>query len=302
MLAVMENLDANITRFAAWGLAVWLAHSTVALATLVEEQHWVPVKVRDSHDHDIEQKIMVTVFHDSDATKPYPLVVLDHGRAVSAQDRAALGRAKYSVASSWLTQLGFMVAVPTRIGYGVTGGPDVEYTGECSNKYYPPGYAAAAAQTLQALEFARTLPGADKARAVVMGQSFGGATAIAVAAMNPPGVQLAINFAGGGGGDPKGRPQNPCGQSPLKSLFAGYGKTARIPTLWIYTENDMFFGPKLPKAWFDAFKAEGGTGEYALYPPVGENGHGFFTLAPDSWKPRVLEFLRVNGYPGIKER
>jgi len=113
-------------------------------------------------------------------------------------------------------------------------------------------------------------------------------------------VQATINFAGGGGGNPKTKPQNPCAASSLERMFASYGKTARTPTLWIYTENDMYFGPKLPKEWFDAFKAAGGTGEYTLFPALGDNGHGLFSLAPEVWKPRVLEFLRANGYPNIQ--
>jgi dienelactone hydrolase len=133
-----------------------------------------------------------------------------------------------------------------------------------------------------------------------MGQSFGGATAITVAAMNPPGVQATINFAGGGGGNPATMPQNPCATPLLERMFSTYGKTARIPTLWVYTENDMFFGPKFPKQWFDAFKAAGGVGEYVLFPPNGESGHGLFTQAPEVWRTRIIEFLRANGYPDIR--
>ena len=120
-----------------------------------------------------------------------------------------------------------------------------------------------------------------------------------MAALNPPNVQAAINFAGGSGGEPEGSPQKPCAASSLKRMFASYGKTARTPTLWVYTENDMFFGPKLPKEWFDAFKAAGSTGEFALFPANGNDGHGLFVQAPDVWKPRVLEFLKANGYPAL---
>jgi dienelactone hydrolase len=155
---------------------------------------------------------------------------------------------------------------------------------------------ASAVQTLAVLEALRKRPGAAPDRAVVMGQSFGGTTAIAVAALNPPGVQGAINFAGGGGGNPELMPQNPCGQPALRRLFAGYGKTARMPSLWVYSENDQYFGPTLPREWFEAFKAAGGTGEYALFPPLGSNGHSLFSRGPDLWHPRVREFLLAIGY------
>jgi dienelactone hydrolase len=275
------------------------AFAGAAPARLIEEQIKVPVKVRDGFGKEVAHDIVVTVFHDDRAAKPYPLLILNHGRAVAPEERSALGRARYPVPSRWLTRLGFMVAVPTRVGYGVTGGDDVENTGPCSRKNYPPGYTAAAAETLTVLDALRQRADVARDRTVVMGQSFGGMTAIAVAAMNPPGVQLAINFAGGGGGNPKERPQDPCAPSLLKELFVDYGKTARMPTLWIYTENDMYFGPRLPQEWFEAFKAAGGKGEYVRFAAHGENGHGLFTAAPPVWEPTVLAFLHANGYPAV---
>jgi dienelactone hydrolase len=274
--------------------------SNLANAKLIEEVIKVPVKVADNYGKEVAQDIVVTIFYDDTAPKPYPLLVLGHGRDAEAAGRAAMGRARYSVNSRWFTRLGFMVAVPTRVGYGESGGEDVEYTGECNRKNYPPGYAAAAEQTLKVLDTLRQRRDTAKDRAVIVGQSFGGTTAITVAAQNPPGIQTTINFAGGGGGNPKAFPQKPCGAYWLERMFANYGKTARIPTLWIYTENDMFFGPKYPKEWFDAFKAAGGVGEYTLYPPLGDDGHGLFSKAPEIWQPRVLEFLRANGYPDIR--
>jgi dienelactone hydrolase len=281
-------------------LVAGLLSAGPAGAKLVEETIKVPVKLTDAYGKAIAQDILVTVFFEDTAPKPYPVLVLGHGRAPEPEKRAAMGRVRTSANSRWLARLGFMVAVPTRVGYGDSGGEDVEDTGECKRKNYPPGYAAAAEQTLQVLEFMRRRPDTAKDRSVIMGQSFGGTTAITVAAMNPPGVQASINFAGGGGGNPLTMPQNPCGTALLERMFAIYGKTARIPTLWVYTENDMYFGPKFPKQWFDAFKAAGGTGEYVLFPPNGESGHGLFTQAPEVWQSRVIEFLQANGYPDIR--
>lgn len=287
-------------------LRVWMvacvlsAGANIVQAKMVEEVIKVPVKVANGYGKEIAHEIIVTVLHDDAAPKPYPLAVIGHGRDGNAQGRANMRRATSPVNSRWLAQLGFMVAVPTRVGYGETGGEDVEDTGDCNRKNYPPGYAAAAEQTLRVLEALRARPDAARDKAVVMGVSFGGATAIAVAAMNPPGVQAALNFAGGGGGDPVGSPQNPCSTAGIKRMFATYGKTARIPTLWVYAENDMYFGAKLPKEWFDAFKAEGGTGEFVVFPPHGKDGHGLFSAGPQVWRPAVLDFLRANGYPDLK--
>ncbi len=256
----------------------------------------VPVKVATARGREVEREIYVALFHESTSPQPRPLLVLNHGRSYKAADRARLSPRDYADAARWLTGFGFLVAVPVRVGYGRTGGEDVEDSGPCKNKNYPPVYLASAVQTLAVLEALRKRPEAAQDRALVMGQSFGGTTAIAVAALNPPGVQGAINFAGGGGGNPELMPQNPCGQPALRRLFAGYGKTARMPSLWVYSENDQYFGPKLPRDWFEAFEAAGGTGEYALFPPLGSNGHSLFSRGPDLWHPRVREFLLALGY------
>ena len=198
----------SVVRIACLAIAGLIASSGNAQARVVEEQTRVAVKVADAHGKEIARDIVVTIWRDSDAPKPYPALVLNHGRSYKPDGRAAVGRAKYSEVSDWLARQGFIVAVPTRMGYGVTGGEDVEDTGSCSKKNYPPGYTASATQTLAVLEMLRKRPEVAPDRAVIMGQSYGGTTAVTVAALNPPGVQAAINFAGGGGGNPETRPGN----------------------------------------------------------------------------------------------
>lgn len=283
-------------------LAALLLMATAAQARLQEEQIDVPVEVTDGYGKVLRHAIKVTVFSDTANPTPAPVLVLNHGRSTEAQQRAALGRARYAEASRFFVRQGFIVAVPTRMGYGQTGGEDVEDTGSCGKKNYAPGYAAAAQQTLAVLDVVRQRPDADKQTAVIMGQSFGGTTAVTVAALNPSGVTAAINFAGGGGGNPKTHPQQPCAPQQLERMFRVYGKTAKVPMLWVYTENDTYFGPKLPKEWFDAYVSEGAPGQFVQFPPHGEDGHSLFTRFPDVWKPRVAEFLEAQGFksPSLK--
>jgi dienelactone hydrolase len=279
-----------------WLPIVWLALSASLHAKVVEEQLQLQVQVNDAYSKTITHTITLTLFVDDTTPAPRPVIVINHGRAPEADARAAMGRARYSDISRWFARQGFAVVVPTRIGYGVSGGEDVEDTGRCDKKNYPPGYAAAAQQTLAVLDAMHARPDTLKDRSVVLGQSFGGVTAVAIAARNPPGVVASINFAGGGGGNPKTRPRDPCAPRLLERMFGDYGGSARVPMLWIYTENDQYFGESLPREWFKAFKDAGGVGEFVHFAPHGEDGHSLFTRFPAVWQPVVEQFLRTHGF------
>ena len=278
---------------------LWCAH---AGAKLREEQIDVPVSVVAGDGRTVVQPIRVTLFWDDMNPRPAPVLVLNHGRASEASERAALGRARYHVASAFFVERGFVVAVPTRIGYGVTGGEDVEASGNCGGRRYGPAYEAALVETLAVLEATRARPGVDRTRAVIVGQSFGGTVSIAAAARQVPGLVGTVNFAGGGGGNPKTQAQRPCSPQAMQALFAQYGRSARIPTLWLYTENDQYFGPTLPREWFQAFRTAGGAGEFFQFPPYGDDGHSLFSRFPEVWQPRVAEFLDRLGFPRVAAR
>jgi dienelactone hydrolase len=264
-------------------------------AQVVEEQFSLPVTIRHSTMGEVRQDITVTVFRDSRRPRS-PYLILGHGRAGAASERAALGRARYTANSQYFASLGFAVFVPTRIGYGATGGPDLEDTGPCNSKNYPPGYDAAAQLTTQVINHARRLPYVEPGRGLVVGQSFGGATAITMAARPTEGLVATVNFAGGGGGNPKAHPAQPCRSDMLRAMFTDYGRSARIPTLWLYSENDRYWGSSLPKRWFDGFIAAGGRGSFIQLPANGDDGHSSFTRNPTAWRPHFEAFLQEVGF------
>ena len=276
-----------------------------AQAKLVTEIIKVPVSVANLYGKTTERDVVVTLLHGDafvkDSTKPYPIAIINHGRAAKPEERAAFGRATNITNARWLAGMGFLVASPTRIGYGITGGEDLEDTGACNKKNYAPGYKAGVDQTLQVLQTLRQHPDISPGGGLILGQTFCGTIAIGVAAQNPPGILATFNFAGGGGGNPETHPMQPCGTANLEHMFATYGKTAKIPTLWVYTENDQWMGPKYPKEWFEAYKAKSGTGEFLFLPPNGTDGHGVFSRDPAAWRPQVLQFMKVNWFPDLKE-
>jgi dienelactone hydrolase len=264
-------------------------------AQVIEEQFNLPVAIRHASAGEVRQEVVVTVFRDSRRPRS-PYLVLGHGRAGKPEERVTLGRARYTANSQYFVSLGFAVFVPTRIGYGVTGGPDLEDTGPCNIKNYPPGYDAAAQLTTQVIAHARRLPYVDPVRGLVVGQSFGGATAITMATRPTEGLVATVNFAGGGGGNPTARPGQPCRPDMLRAMFADYGRSARIPTLWLYSENDRYFGSSQPRAWFDAFVAAGGRAKFIQLPANGDDGHSSFTRNPTAWRPHFEAFLQEVGF------
>ena len=130
-------------------------------------------------------------------------------------------------------------------------------------------------------------------KAIVVGQSGGGWGSIALASRNPPSVGAVITFAAGRGGRVDGKPNNNCAPDKLVAATGEFGSTARVPMLWIYAENDSYFGPELTKRMHNAFTAAGGNAEYHLLPAFGNDGH-FMIDSADAvplWAPLVSQFL-----------
>ena len=266
-----------------------------ACAAVVEEVIEMPIELTDRHGQEVKQTMKITIFRDDAATAPQPFLVLNHGRAVTAAKNQAMGRSRYAKQSAYFVDKGFVVVLPTRIGYGETGGPDVEDKGSCANPKYAESFRITSLQVERTIELAKTLPYVDPTKGIVAGQSYGGITTIATAAKSIPGVIAAINFAGGGGGNPETKPMNPCRSDLLEAEYARFGKTAKIPTLWLYSENDQFFGTDKPREWAAAFVGQGGTAEFVQLPPYGSDGHVSFVRNPAAWQPSVERFIKTVG-------
>jgi len=267
----------------------------LSLAAVVEEVIEVPVNVKTIYEKEANQLIKVTIFRD-DKREKAPYLVLNHGRPATEAGFAQMGRQRYSDNSRYFVSLGFVVLVPTRVGYGESGGPDVEYSGRCDSRNFAPVYAAAADQTVAVLKAVANLSYVDLSRGIVVGQSFGGMTSIALSTRALPGLVGAINFAGGGGGNPTDRPANPCSSHRLANLYKSYGAITKVPTLWLYSENDRYWGSALPKEWFNSFVQAGGRAEFVQLPPYKEDGHGIFSGNRNAWKSAFEDFLNKLGF------
>ena len=143
------------------------------------------------------------------------------------------------------------------------------------------------------MEYATTLPGIRPDGVVVQGQSLGGWAALGVAAQNPPRVAAVINTAGGRTGGMGTGFYETCQPATMVSAAGVMGRTARVPTLWIYSENDAFFAPPLVARLHQAFVGAGGEAQLEMLPPFGADGHAVFFGQGGSalWGPLVTAFL-----------
>lgn len=139
---------------------------------------------------------------------------------------------------------------------------------------------------------AATLPGADPARIVVVGQSAGGFGAVALADAPPPGVVGVISFAGGRGGDGK---EHICGsEDRLIAAEGHFGAGNRVPQVWLYAANDHFFRRDLAHRMYAAYAgASTPPVTFVGLPSFGDDGHKTFAKAdPSVWERPVSAFLK----------
>lgn len=219
---------------------------------------------------------------------PFPLLVINHGKdpgRPSAQSRDRF----YHMASAFVKR-GYAVMVPMRQGFANSTG-----------RYRDRGCDMTANGYLQAedirstLEFARAQPWIDDGHIVVAGQSYGGLATIALGTHDEPGVRGLINFAGGLRDD-----SDRCAwRSALVSAFAEYGANSRVPSLWLYGENDSLFGPDLANRLHAAYGQAGGKARLVEFPSFKRDAHGMLASRDGEkiWLDDTMRFLKSVGMP-----
>ncbi|KYH00285.1 dienelactone hydrolase family protein [Bradyrhizobium sp. DOA1] len=233
---------------------------------------------------------------------PFPLVIMNHGVSLNPTDRSFFPLVEFRDAAKWFARRGYLVVAPVGTGYGAAAidipergiyGPFFSKIGNCSNPNFRDAGLAVAKVDLEIIDYLAAEKRIIPKDVIVVGQSAGGWASIALSSVNPPPVKTIITFAAGRGGRVGGKPNNNCAPDKLVEATADFGRTSRVPMLWIYIENDTFFGPDLSKRMHAAFTAAGGRAEYHLMPPFGGEGH-FFIGSPDAiplWSPLVTKFL-----------
>ena len=94
-----------------------------------------------------------------------------------------------------------------------------------------------------------------KDQLLLVGQSVGGLTTVNACGLNWSGVIGCINFVGGSGGNPTTSPGKSCKPERVSEVLRHAAKTTQVPSLWLYSANDKYWGEEPPKQCFKAFQA-----------------------------------------------
>jgi dienelactone hydrolase len=224
----------------------------------------------------------------------YPLALLNHGSPRSSDARMNSASSLTAAAIEFALR-GWAVATVARRGYGRSEGVYAEDFDSCANPNYEAAGFASAQDIIQSTIFLQSQAYVDPDRLLLIGESAGGFGSLASASLSPRGLAGVINFAGG-----RGSPSTNfvCHEERLIAAVASYGRSVRVPTLWVYSENDHFFGPTLAREMFSAFTAGGAAGELVIVPAFGNDGH--YLLSPTGiprWRNLVDTFLRKHHLP-----
>jgi dienelactone hydrolase len=221
---------------------------------------------------------------------PHPLALLTHGTPREASERAGMSPWQMLPQAREFARRGWTTVIVLRRGYGDSGGGYREDARACSRRadYYDAGKESAK-DLRESIAYLSKLPEVDASRIISVGISAGGFATVALTAEPPPGLVAAISFAGGRGAT---RPDEVCNPGELIRAFHEFGEKSRIPMLWVYSENDHFFGPQIANSFFETFRNAGGKATFIRAAPYHRDGHGLFSMGGISiWASMVDDFL-----------
>jgi dienelactone hydrolase len=228
-----------------------------------------------------------TTIYKPDGPGPFPMVVFNHGKMPG--DPRLQARSDPLPFAREFVRRGYVVVAPNREGFAQSGGTyqqdgcDVERNGL--------GQAADVAATIA---YMAKQPYVDAQHIVVAGTSHGGLTTIAYGVDAAPGVRALINFSGG-------LRQDACTdwQDNLIHAFGTYGEHVRVPSLWLYGDNDSIWSRPLVADMFSAYLAHGAHAKMVDFGTYKNDAH---RLVGDRdgvriWWPAVEAFLARVGMP-----
>ena len=228
-----------------------------------------------------------------DDGQPHPLAIINHGSPRLSEQRPRMSPYGMWAQATAFARRGWVAVAFLRRGYGESGGSWAENYGGCANPDYASAGRAGASDIAAVARYMRAQPYVSQPKWISVGVSAGGFATVALTASPPPDLAAAISFAPGRGSS---APDKVCGEGRLIATFADYGRTSRLPLLWVSSDNDHFFGPRLVAQLTGAFAQAGGNVTYVATPPFADDGHTLFNAVDGIpiWSSIVDRFLAAN--------
>lgn len=233
----------------------------------------------------------------------YPLALLSHGAPTDPQERPRMTPYGLYRQAIEFARRGFAALVVMRRGYGDSGGSYSENSC-CDLASFQHSAKTSSDDLRAAIAAMNRRSDVTTEGMIAVGTSAGGFASVALTVDPPPGLAAVISFAGGRRWViPPGKKgiRAADGEDALVGAFSAFGRTSRIPMLWVYAANDSFFGPALARRMVDAFTAGGGRVRLIDAPAFGSDGHFLFSAAGlKIWTRFVDDFLRERNL-GLRE-
>jgi dienelactone hydrolase len=229
-----------------------------------------------------------------------PVAIITHGQAREAEQRERVSARGYMRTAREFARRGWLAVVVVRRGFGRSQGNAPFVRRGCRDGNFAPALDDDADDLEAAMKAVGRRADADLNQVIALGVSVGGAAVLALAARNPPGLRAVVNVSGGIRPlSQDGGPGIRCTPEDLVGLFADLGKRSRMPSLWLYAENDSLFPADYVRGLHEAYVAKGGHTDFHMFEPIGTDGHNMFTHADGMlrWIPALDRFLRANKLP-----
>lgn len=282
-----------MTRALAFLLALLVLAAAPARAEepLVVEETFLAVTIRDQ-----PYRLNALVVKEAGQAGRLPVAIITHGQAAEMEKREQVQPRAYLRVARDFARRGWLAVVVVRRGFGRSEGAKPYLLRGCANG----DYATALDEQTDDLDAALAAIGrradADASQAIALGVSVGGAAVLNWAARQPAGLKAAVNVSGGIRSQTRDGTAPRCAPEDLVPVFGRMGERSRIPTLWLYAENDSLFPPDYVRTLHEAYVAKGGRTDFHMFDPVGTDGHDLLVHADGMlrWLPALDRFLRAN--------
>lgn len=273
---------------------------------VIEEYLALPVVI---HGH---RYTLDTLVVRPDAPGRYPLALIAQGSSSAEFSPQEIRSDSFLTFAHDFAHRGWIAAVVMWRGYGTSSGGVMDDAGSCRAPEVG-RFLSNHADDLQAamISLAHRQDVDATKKALVMGLSIGGVSALAVAGrVTMPPIGAAINVSGGVYMDAQPFKPNPACHLFYDDLVIEMGRSATraahpgTPTLWLYAVNDPWFSPQLVWRMISAWRTAGGLAELKTFAPFQNDGHKMMLNEAGRrlLMPEIDHFLRAHGFPTWDER